>query len=103
MLAEGVWAEVIINGGTSAAIFRAQCPRCSNKCLQRHHQNLSNARAVELGENRYPVRRISKRGLRQVDFVFDGNEICGLEQTGRDANSIVLQITRFEFESMISG
>jgi len=29
---------------------------------------------------RYPVRRTPKRGLRQVDLVFDGNEIRGLEQ-----------------------
>jgi hypothetical protein len=35
---------------------------------------------VELGKARYPVRRTPKRGLRQVDFVFDGNEIRGLEQ-----------------------
>src|SRR5438046_3181506 len=28
----------------------------------------------------YPARRTPKRGLRQVDFVFDGNEVRGLEQ-----------------------
>lgn len=36
--------------------------------------------AVKLDGNRYPVRRTPKRGLRQVDFLFDGNEIRGLEQ-----------------------
>jgi len=41
---------------------------------------VENARVVELGAERYPVRRTPKRGLRQVDFVFDGNEIRGLEQ-----------------------
>jgi hypothetical protein len=41
---------------------------------------VENASAVELDGNRYPVRRTPKRGLRQVDFVFDGNEIRGLEQ-----------------------
>ena len=41
---------------------------------------VENAKVVELGKERYPVRRTSKRGLRQVDFVFDGNEIRGLEQ-----------------------
>ena len=41
---------------------------------------VENAKAVELGTERYPVRRTPKRGLRQVDFVFDGNEIRGLEQ-----------------------
>jgi len=41
---------------------------------------VENAKTVELGSGRYPVRRTPKRGLRQVDFVFDGNEIRGLEQ-----------------------
>ena len=41
---------------------------------------VENATTVELDGSRYPVRRTPKRGLRQVDFVFDGNEIRGLEQ-----------------------
>ena len=41
---------------------------------------VENAKVVELGTQRYPVRRAPKKGLRQVDFVFDGNEIRGLEQ-----------------------
>jgi len=41
---------------------------------------LENAKAVKIGGESYPVRRTSKRGLRQVDFVFDGTEIHGLEQ-----------------------
>lgn len=41
---------------------------------------VENTKTVELGAERYPVRRTAKRGLRQVDFVFDGNEIRGLEQ-----------------------
>jgi len=41
---------------------------------------VENAKNVELGAERYPVRRTPKRGLRQVDFVFDGNKIRGLEQ-----------------------
>jgi hypothetical protein len=39
-----------------------------------------NVKVVVLGAERYPVRLTPKRGLRQVDFVFDGNEIRGLEQ-----------------------
>jgi hypothetical protein len=39
-----------------------------------------NATTVELDGNRYPVRRTPKRGLRQVDFIFEGNAIRGLEQ-----------------------
>jgi len=38
------------------------------------------AKTVELGATHYPVRRTPKRRLRQVDFVFEGNEIRGLEQ-----------------------
>jgi hypothetical protein len=41
---------------------------------------LENAKTVVLGAESFPVRRTAKRGLRQVDFVFDGNEIRGLEQ-----------------------
>ena len=41
---------------------------------------VENAQIVELGSERYPVRSTPKRGLRQVDFVFDGDEIRGLEQ-----------------------
>jgi len=35
---------------------------------------------VELDGSRYPVRRTPKGGVRQVDFVFEGNKIRGLEQ-----------------------
>jgi|ERR1700723_28338 hypothetical protein len=41
---------------------------------------VENASAVELDGKRYPVRITPRKGLRQVDFVLDGNEIRGLEQ-----------------------
>lgn len=41
---------------------------------------MENAKTVELGTERYPVRSTPKRGFRQVDFVYEGNEIRGLEQ-----------------------
>jgi len=41
---------------------------------------VENAKAVKVGGESYAVRRTPKRGLGQVDFVFDGNEIRGLEQ-----------------------
>ena len=41
---------------------------------------VNDAKTVELGAERYAVRRTSKRRLREVDFVFDGQEIRGLEQ-----------------------
>jgi hypothetical protein len=41
---------------------------------------VENTKTVELGGERFPVRRTPKRGLRQVDFVFEGKDIRGLEQ-----------------------
>jgi hypothetical protein len=41
---------------------------------------VENAKTIELGSERYPVQSTLKRGLRQVDFVFEGKEIRGLEQ-----------------------
>jgi NADPH-dependent ferric siderophore reductase len=38
------------------------------------------AKSVELAGRAYPVRATAKRGLRQVDFVFEGEELRGLEQ-----------------------
>ena len=35
---------------------------------------------VVLGGKRYPVRITPRKSLRQVDFIFHGNEIRGLEQ-----------------------
>ena len=44
------------------------------------HTLVENSKSVELGSERYAVRSTPKRGLRQVDFVFEGKEIRGLEQ-----------------------
>jgi len=44
------------------------------------HVLVENADVVVLGGKRYSVRTTPRKGLRQVDFVFDGNEIRGLEQ-----------------------
>jgi hypothetical protein len=41
---------------------------------------VENAKAVKVGGESYSIRRTPKRGLRQVDFIFDGQEIRGLEQ-----------------------
>jgi hypothetical protein len=41
---------------------------------------VENAKTVKLGPEHFPVRTTPKRALRQVDFVFEGNEIRGLEQ-----------------------
>ena len=41
---------------------------------------VENAYMVVLGKEHYQVRLTPKRRLREVDFVFDGNEIRGLEQ-----------------------
>ena len=36
--------------------------------------------AVEIDGKKFPVRATAKRKLKQIDFVFDGREIRGLEQ-----------------------
>jgi hypothetical protein len=54
---------------------------------------VENASVVELGGRRYPVRITRRKGLRQVDFVFDGNEIRGLEQNP-DTKSRWAQLAR---------
>lgn len=54
---------------------------------------VENAKSVTLGTQTFPVRWIPKRGLRQVDFVFDGNEIRGLEQNP-DTKSRWAQLAR---------
>jgi hypothetical protein len=41
---------------------------------------IENTEMVELSKERYPVQRTSKRRLRQVDFIFEGNKVRGLEQ-----------------------
>ena len=41
---------------------------------------MENAAAVLLGTERCHARLTPKRRLREVDFMFDGNEIRGLEQ-----------------------
>jgi hypothetical protein len=41
---------------------------------------VEHATVVELGGKRYSVRITTRKRLRQVDFIFDGNEIRGLEQ-----------------------
>ena len=41
---------------------------------------VEDAKRIELDGEQYPIRRTVKHSLRQVDFVFDGNEIRDLEQ-----------------------
>jgi hypothetical protein len=41
---------------------------------------VGNTEVVELGSEHYPVRMAPKRHLRQIDFVFEGDKIRGLEQ-----------------------
>jgi hypothetical protein len=41
---------------------------------------VENLKAVDLAGRSFPVRRTARRGLRQVDFDFEGNELRGIEQ-----------------------
>jgi len=73
---------------------RAMNPSFEQTLVEVWRQALvEDAKAVELGAERFPVRRTPKRGLRQVDFVLDGNEIRGLEQNP-DTKSRWAQLAR---------
>ena len=54
---------------------------------------VENASVIELGGKRYSVRITPRKGLRQVDFVLDGNEIRGVEQNP-DTKSRWAQLAR---------
>jgi hypothetical protein len=54
---------------------------------------VENANVVELDGKRYQVRITPRKGLRQVDFVFDGNEMRALEQNP-DTKSRWAQLAR---------
>ena len=41
---------------------------------------VEDAKFVKLGTARYLVHKTPRKGLREVDFVFDGNGVRGLEQ-----------------------
>ena len=47
---------------------------------------IEKANVLELDGKQYPIRITPRKGLRQVDFIFEGNEIRGLEQN-RDTKS----------------
>jgi hypothetical protein len=62
-------------------LSRAMNPSLAQTLVEVWRQALvENAKVIVLGTERYHVHRTPKRGLRQVDFVFDGKEIRGLEQ-----------------------
>jgi hypothetical protein len=54
---------------------------------------VENTKVVELGTEHYPIRRTPKQALRQVDFIFDGDGIRGLEQNS-DTKSRWAQMAR---------
>ena len=41
---------------------------------------------VELGSRTFPVRTTPKKRLREVDFIFDGQELRGLEQNSETSS-----------------
>ena len=54
---------------------------------------MENADVVELGGKRYSVRTTPRKGLRQVDFTLNGNEMRALEQNP-DTKSRWAQLAR---------
>ena len=47
---------------------------------------VENAATVRVDAKRFPVRQTSKSRLRQVDFVFDGAQLRGLEQNPKTSS-----------------
>lgn len=58
---------------------------CSLACTRLVSLRISLCLTLVIGSERYPIVRISKRKLRQVDVKFDGREIRGLEQNPETA------------------
>jgi hypothetical protein len=44
------------------------------------------ARVVKIGTHRYPIQRSHKGHLRQVDFLFEGHDVRGIEQSPHTNN-----------------
>ena len=51
------------------------------------------ADVVKLGTRRFPVRRSRVHHLRQVDFFFEGHDVCAIEQSP-DAHNRWAQLAR---------
>jgi hypothetical protein len=60
---------------------------------------VENATVLQLDRNQYPVRITPRKSLRQVDFIFEGNEIRGLEQNP-DTKSRWAQLARSDKKVM---
>ena len=45
-----------------------------------------NARVVKIGTHQYPIQRSHKGHLRQVDFLFNGHDVRGIEQNPGASN-----------------
>lgn len=60
-------------------VFPQNCVTCPFLACVQSLPHYPAAKRIDKGLSS-PVRRIPKKGLRQVDFVFEGTEIRGLEQ-----------------------
>ena len=61
--------------------WRSNMPQLEEVLLSVWRQALvDNAKYIQIGEQRYPVRTTAKRRLKQIDFEFDGRQLRGLEQ-----------------------
>jgi hypothetical protein len=53
------------------------------------------AQSVKLGAESFSVRRTSKQGLRQVDFIFEHNEIRGLRRVSTTLRHMLTEFSEF--------
>jgi hypothetical protein len=71
---EAARARIIISLG-------ATMPELEQMLISVWRQTLvDGAKHVEIDGGKYPVKTTAKRGLKQVDFQFDGRDLRGLEQ-----------------------
>jgi hypothetical protein len=68
------YSEILMRKYRIESFLRANANRGLGQAL------VENAKDRRVRQSALPIRRTPKRRLRHVDFVFDGNEIRGLEQ-----------------------
>jgi hypothetical protein len=82
------WALAGVNLGSTHARWGCEVTFSFEEVLVEVYKQLfsDNARVVKIGTHRYPIQRSHKGHLRQVDFLFDGHDMRGIEQNPSSNN-----------------
>ncbi|MGD0906927.1 MAG: hypothetical protein ABSA96_05070 [Candidatus Acidiferrales bacterium] len=80
-LTHAIWVSQSLGKGISLESRRPVAISFEQVLIEVWRQVLvENLDEVKLGEESYPVRQTWKRHLREIDFMFGGREVRGLEQ-----------------------